>query len=435
MAALSQLFSNHLQIRQNQIEAILTTLNLRTLVLDAGLLRYHHEDDQPFPFRSNHHFAHWCPIQGPGHLLLVRKGDRPLLLRFCEDDLWHKPQPEPESWWADHFEIKTMKSLHEIWHQVDGLKGAAFVGSDTARAQAAGLHTEVATLRERLNWERSFKSPFELYCMEKSNELGARAHIAAKTAFEDGSSELEIYYAYLQALRATDEDLPYKAIVCLDRNSAILHYHGRDDQRRHGRVLLIDAGASYLAFGSDITRTHISGKAPTLFRELLNEMEKNQLQLCDGVKAGTGMGELHMRSHHLLAELLTGSGILKGIGPAEAVEHQLTNIFYPHGLGHMLGIFTHDVGGRQRDSVGNPPHTVSPENLRGNRVLEACNVVTIEPGLYFIDLLLKQAADGQHSDKFDWHLIDELKPYGGIRIEDNVVVTDGAPVNLTRKFL
>ena len=433
--SLNQLFSEHIKTRQSQIEALFTTLNLQSLVLDAGQLRYFHDDDQMLPFRSNHHFAYWCPLRGPGHLLVLKKGERPLLLRLEEDDFWHQPSPDLESWWADHFEIKTFKTAYKIWQQVDGLKGAAFVGSEVRRAKAAGLQVEVSTLKERLNWERSFKSPFEIYCLEKASELGAKAHGAAKSTFENGGTELDIYYAFLQALRATDEDLPYKSIVCLDRHSAILHYHGRNDQHRQGKVLLIDAGAKYLSFGSDITRTYLTSEAPKAFKDLLISMEKNQLKLCDGVRVGAGMGELHMQSHHMLAELLIDSGLLKGVSAAEAVEQRLTNVFYPHGLGHMLGIFIHDVGGRQRDAVGNPTSPVSSATLRSNRLLEASNVVTIEPGLYFIDLLLKKAAADQYAGKFNWSLIEQLKPCGGIRIEDNVVVTDGKPVNLTRTFL
>jgi Xaa-Pro dipeptidase len=108
-------------------------------------------------------------------------------------------------------------------------------------------------------------------------------------------------------------------------------------------------------------------------------------------------------------------------------------VFFPHGLGHLLGLQVHDVGGRlaNRDGELAPPPAAWP-GLRNTRTLDAGAVVTIEPGLYFIPALLESARDGAAASAINWSLIKELMPFGGIRIEDNVLATTDGADNLTR---
>ena len=136
-----------------------------------------------------------------------------------------------------------------------------------------------------------------------------------------------------------------------------------------------------------------------------------------------------------MAALLAEAGILR-IPAEEAFEKGLTYPFLPHGLGHLLGIQVHDVAGRQVDREGTiaPPPARHPA-LRTTRVIEERMVFTIEPGLYFIPMLLEPFRAGTHSAAFDWALVDRLIPSGGIRIEDNVFVGKDANRNLTREFL
>ncbi|MCB1603744.1 MAG: M24 family metallopeptidase, partial [Xanthomonadales bacterium] len=116
-----------------------------------------------------------------------------------------------------------------------------------------------------------------------------------------------------------------------------------------------------------------------------------------------------------------------------ALESGLSNVFFPHGLGHYLGLQVHDIGGRQIDEDGN---TLSPPELhpflRLTRTLQENNVLTIEPGIYFIDMLLDEAKAKGLGKYINWSRVEDFKPYGGIRIEDNIVVKKNKSVNLTR---
>jgi Xaa-Pro dipeptidase len=238
----------------------------------------------------------------------------------------------------------------------------------------------------------------------------------------------------LRAVDCTESDLPYPSIVALDEKGAFLHYE-RKRRDVEGKVFLIDCGARYLGYASDITRTWTRPHCDALFRDMVERLNDLQLKLCAGVRHGLGFPELHHQAHVLIGNLLHEVGVLK-VGGEEAAARHLTEVFLPHGLGHFLGIQVHDVGGKQAEPAGgikDPPETY--RFLRTTRLMEENQVLTIEPGLYFIEMLLRPHRTGADKDAFDWSLIERLSPCGGIRIEDNVVVTADGHRNLTRKYL
>jgi Xaa-Pro dipeptidase len=164
-------------------------------------------------------------------------------------------------------------------------------------------------------------------------------------------------------------------------------------------------------------------------------VDELQQTLCADVRPGVPYPEVHRRAHVLIGDLLHQAGILRTSGE-EALALGLTRPFFPHGVGHFLGIQVHDVAGHQRGAAGgteSPP----PEHayLRTTRRIEERQVFTIEPGLYFIEMLLREHRTGPYAELFDWPLIERLKPCGGIRIEDNLVVTADGHRNLTRPWI
>ena len=150
------------------------------------------------------------------------------------------------------------------------------------------------------------------------------------------------------------------------------------------------------------------------------------------MRAGQSYPELHIHAHHVLAEVLREHGIVR-MSAESAVASGVTSAFFPHGLGHPIGLQVHDVAGFQASETGGT--IARPQGhpyLRMTRVLEAGMVVTIEPGLYFIDMLLDELRSKPAASEIDWAKVDAFRPYGGIRIEDDVVCTSAAPENLTR---
>ncbi len=192
-------------------------------------------------------------------------------------------------------------------------------------------------------------------------------------------------------------------------------------------MLFVDAGVCFAGYCSDITRTWVKGggAGATAFAQLVSGMEAMQQRLCAQVRVGMPYEQLHDESHRQVAGILREVGISR-LPADELVSRGMTRAFYPHGLGHSLGLQCHDVGCALR-----PPREDNPF-LRNTTDIAAGQVFTIEPGLYFIEALL---APLRKSPDIDWKLVDALAAFGGIRIEDDVVVQDQGVRNLTREVL
>ena len=434
MTDLAALFQQHIDQRQRTTAEALAITGHDALVISSGKVYTHFADDQDAPFHPTPHFAHWCPLAGPHHLLVIRPGRRPRLIRFAPEDFWYEQAPLGSPFWAGAFDLEEVGTVDEAWTRLGGLGRAAYLGNEVDRAGAAGLAVNPDLLTAHLDWHRTTKSDYEVASMEEATVVAARGHQAARSAFLAGASELEIHYAYIQACGIVDHEMPYGSIVALNEKGAILHYEGKRTLR-DGSVLLIDAGAQVRGYAADITRTIAAPRCDPRFAALVAGMEAIELALCDLVKPGMPYGDLHHQGHLRIAGLLQDAGLLK-VGPDEAVEKGLSRPFFPHGLGHHLGIQVHDVAGRQGAPDGTPaPPPPQHPFLRTTRTIEAGQVFTIEPGLYFIPMLLRPFRTGEHRSAFGWDLIDELTPCGGIRIEDNILVTATGHRNLTRPHL
>jgi Xaa-Pro dipeptidase len=267
--------------------------------------------------------------------------------------------------------------------------------------------------------------------MRRANELGARGHVAAAAAFRRGASEYEAHMHYLTACALREEEMPYNNIVAYNENSAVLHYqHLERAVPRTLRSFLIDAGAQYRGYASDITRTYAAH--PSRFADLVKGLDGAQQALCGEIVAGRDYREVHLSAHRRLGDLMQQIGLTRLPGQA-ALELGVTSVFFPHGIGHLLGLQVHDVGGVMGDDQGHERQR--PEGhpyLRLTRMLEPGVVVTVEPGIYLIDSLLAAAHADSRRPHIDWAVVEELRPFGGIRIEDNVVATATVPENLTR---
>ncbi|NKI35903.1 Xaa-Pro dipeptidase [Wenzhouxiangella sp. XN79A] len=404
------------------------------LLIHSGRSHARFQDDYHAPFRAHGHFVHWLPL--PSHadcLLEIVPGSRPKLWLCEPDDFWHAPPSPPQSWWADHYEIEVVTVADDWAHVLEIEKATALIG-DPVDFPALGRHADLnpERLLRGLDEDRTVKTDWQLDCLRAASRRAVAGHRAAREAFEDDGSELAIHLAYLAASAHDPNDLPYNSIVGLNEHAAILHYQLRDaaPPDRH-RTFLIDAGADCHGLASDITRTWVRSDQG-LFADLLREMDALQLRLVARMQPGMDYVMLHEEAHRGVARILHDAGLVK-MSIEAMIADRVTSRFYPHGLGHHLGVQVHDVAGRVGpDGSSLPPPEAHPF-LRLTRTLEAGNVITVEPGLYFIPSLLADLREGGLRDRFDWDAIDALIPYGGIRIEDDVVVRrGGAPENMTR---
>jgi Xaa-Pro dipeptidase len=433
---LRELFQDHLQTLQTETAKTLAELNLDGLVLSAGTPGWYFEDDQNPPFRSSHHFRHWCPMEGSQHVLLFVPGQKPVLRVYQPADFWHEVKAFEPDFWGDSFQVEIITEEEKLWENLVQGRRLGYHGPEVDKAHSAGLRVAVDGLLPRLNWQRLVKTPYEIHCLVEATRKAAAGHKAAERSFHQGGSELDIHFAFMQAARSQEKDLPYENIIALNEKAAFLHYQAKRDEVHNGKVLLIDAGASSRGYGSDITRTYATEDAPEEFQALLADMAALQAGLVAAITPGIMMGDLHLLAHQRIAELLINHKIILDCDVQKAIDLGFTMAFFPHGLGHMLGVFVHDVAGKQADRAGalSAPDPRFPK-LRTTRPLQEGTVVTIEPGVYFIRMLLDPIRKGPDCKNLNWALIDRLMPCGGIRIEDNIHIHDQGVRNITREFL
>jgi Xaa-Pro dipeptidase len=421
-------YSAHLAQLQTGTEAALAEHEFDAVILCSGAAAMRNKfDDQYWPLMPTPTFAHWCPLLEADAYVVVRPGHKPQLIRTIVEDFWETQAP-PES---DHF-----WSGFEVIEVKPGLAGDALPGGKVAViTRDAGTSppgtVNPPNLIAALDLLRTRKSAYEIECLAEASRRAAKGHAHVAAWFANGTpSELDLHLAYLQATEQDDLWAPYKGIVALGAHTAILHYVAYERTRVTGDTsFLIDAGAKCLGYGSDITRTYVRGTGPAAkkFGDLIARVDAVQLEIIRRIRPGLAYEDLHDESHRLLAGALVEFGLGRG-SPEELVEKGVTRALFPHGLGHSLGVTVHDVGMKPR-----PPRTDN-KFLRNTSVIEAGQVFTIEPGIYAIDALLGPLrADFLARELVDWDLLGELRPFGGIRIEDNVVVERSGVRNLTRE--
>lgn len=430
------LYTDHLATLQRHAEAALARTGFDTLLIAAGIEKYAFLDDRPYLFQPNPHFKQWLPLTNHPHSwLAVRPGRRPLVVYHQPDDYWHVPPAAPSGEWVDAVELVVIREPAQAAQALAGLAGprAAIVGE--ADAALPGLvPNNPEPLLNLLHWARGTKTPYELEQMRAAQRRAVVGHVAARAAFLRGDSEAAIHRAYLVATGHTDRDLPYTNIVGLNEHAAVLHYQYQDESPPAQRLsFLIDAGAQVNGYASDITRTWVA-PGHDEFAALVAAMEVEQLGLVDEVRAGVDYRDIHLSAHRRTARVLRGAGLV-AMDEEAMVAEGVTKPFFPHGIGHLLGLQVHDIGGFMAAETGGvADKPAGHPHLRLTRRLEPGMVVTIEPGLYFIPLLLRELRASPQGRHVDWAAVERLSRYGGIRIEDDVACRAGgeAPENLTR---
>ncbi|MDH3546154.1 MAG: Xaa-Pro dipeptidase [Gammaproteobacteria bacterium] len=391
-------------------------------------------DDFTYPFVANPHFLGWVPLLDlPLSYIVYTPGQTPILIYYQPYDYWHVVPGEPDGYWTRHFDVRVIHAIEEAAvHLPDDKDKCILIGDIDEGTHAFGIdRVNPTTAINILHFGRGVKTEYEIVCMRLAARRGVRGHLAAEAAFRDRQSEFEIHRAYCRAVSHTDNELPYGNIVALNEHAAVLHYTGLERDSPHEiRSFLIDAGARVNGYACDITRTY--SYADARFSELIERMDAMQLEIVAKVRVGVDYSDLHIEAHRMLASVLVDAGLATGDADT-LLATGVTAAFFPHGLGHLIGIQVHDVGGFMQDETGvftDPPS--GHPFLRLTRVLEENMVLTIEPGLYAIDMLLENLRGTPAEHHVHWDNIEWLRPFGGIRIEDDVRVTAQGTENLTR---
>ncbi|TNE70278.1 aminopeptidase P family protein [bacterium] len=407
------------------------------IFLQSGKIGYKYNTDTELPFRQESNFIYLTGVTEPDFACAidVQTGEYTLFSpqRDTQYAVWHgyitpqetyKKQYEPDVIAFDS-DIETYlkkKNPKVVYCLTDAQ--AAFI-------QNLGYQANSESLIPALTDCRVNKSEWELEKMRMANKITSEAHSLVMREAKAGMKEYHIkgmfesvgfpYNVYEQA---------YNGIYAAGKNAAILHYQGRESELKAGELFLVDAGMEYQGYAGDITRTFPVSARFTDAQAGLYQACLNAHNACiKAVKPGVKMEDLHLMAALLILEGLREMGLVKG-DVDELMDANIFALFFPHGLGHMLGLDTHDVGGYKKgvERIDRP----GIRFLRARRELEPGMVVTIEPGVYLIPALLQPAFD---DFKYKKYLVKErilpIMDIGGIRIEDNIIATENGYENLS----
>jgi Xaa-Pro aminopeptidase len=362
--------------------------------------------DRTYPFRAHSEYLYLADRERPRGVLAYAPADG--WVEFvapvtAEELLWTGLEGDREG-------------VPEGTRPLDELE--AWVGGRPVRRLGAAADADVE-LRDALIHVRRPKDDVELERMHSAAE-------ATRAGFEElvpligaGRSERELQVALEAAfLRNGGDSLAFESIVAAGDHAAVLHFAPTDRDLRDGELLLVDAGAEYRGYASDVTRTYaVDGTfsaEQALVHDTVRRAGETAIAAC---RPGTQWQGVHRAAALVVAEGLVELGVLRG-SPETLVESGAATLFFPHGVGHMVGLGVRDTGAASdetREPVPGLPR------LRVDITLEPRHAWTVEPGIYVVPALL---ARERGRDDVDWDRVDELEGFGGVRLEQNVLITD-----------
>ncbi len=384
-------------------------------------------DDTTYRFEAHSEYFFLTDRNSPGGVLAFDPAEG--WVRFdapvsADDRVWSGAA-------ANDQDASTTEQL-EQWLADRSQRRIAWLGSAPAGVQQDARLAE--ELRFGLSRVRRRKDTVELERMRAAERATRAAFARAVPLLHEGTSEREVQVELeAEAFRHGAEAMAFDTIVGGGVNSAVLHFSPGARRFTKGDLVLIDAGAQYLGYASDVTRTYpVGGRLDSRQRELHAVVRRAQQAAIDQCRVGVEWREVHLTAALAIGAGLVACGILRG-QPGALVESGVVGLFFPHGIGHLVGLGVRDAGGTPLRERRDQPKPYP--NLRIDLPLEANMVVTVEPGVYFIRALLTDPERRrQHRDEVVWERVDEMLDFGGVRIEDNVLITPHGPETFTAEI-
>lgn len=416
------------------------------IFLAGGKERSIYDTDVEWEFRQESNFQYLFGVKEPGCLAFLRVTDaRSILLvpRLAQVyETWMGPI-KPPAWFQRAYNVDEVGYLEDAVGILKEL-GAKTLLTYKGTNRDSGLELETPTFDgidnftvgdtgSRALWDvlgecRLAKSPEEIKLLQYVNDVSSSAHIAVMRAIKAGQREYlsEATFRYQASIRACNRT-GYNCICPAGPRNAILHYgHPAEPNAElieQGSLTLHDMGAAYHCYTADVTVTFpVSGTFTEEQRIVYDAVWEATLAVEKAVRPGVSYKAMHRLAQRTLLSEMKAAGLFTG-EVDEMMQAEVMGKFMPHGLGHSLGLDVHDVAGYAPGTSRQDDPSIK-ENLRCGRELVENMVITVEPGFYFIDYLLKELAANADQARFvDFKRLEELKPVGGVRIEDDVVIT------------
>ena len=276
--------------------------------------------------------------------------------------------------------------------------------------------------------QRSIKTEVEIAEMEQAVTVSGVIHTALMRHAKAGMQEAQLAGIAKGTAVGMNGDLAYPPIVTV--NGQTLHNHHHHHILQSGQLVLVDAGAeTHMRYAGDITRTFpVDGKFTQQQKEIYEIVLDAEMSVIRMLKAGIAYRDMHILAAARIVEGLKGIGLMRG-DTNEAVAAGAHALFFPHGLGHHIGLDVHDMEDLGEDYVGYDAHIrrstqFGTAYLRLGKRLEAGNVITVEPGIYFIpELIDRWQHEGKFTNFINYNALEAYRDFSGIRIEDDVLIT------------
>jgi Xaa-Pro dipeptidase len=335
-----------------------------------------------------------------------------------EDVIWSGLPVSPEEAMQkyDVDEVKYTSDVNATLAHLGPEKSTVYAIPNQVSDQVTFLafdNTNFSILKEAIEVARVVKDEYELAMIAKANAISHKAHRAVLEKVKHAKNECELEAAFIgTCIAAGAPNQAYHSIVAAGRAAATLHYKHNNAPMAGKLNLLLDAGCEWDCYASDITRTFpINGKFTKESRAIYDIVLKMQLDCMAMIKEGVLWDDVHLLAHKIAIDGLLELGILKG-NKDEILANRTSVAFFPHGLGHYLGMDVHDTG-------GNPNYADKDTMFRYLRVrgtLPAGSVVTVEPGIYFCNFIIEPfLKDPNHAKYIDKDVLDRYWDVGGVR--------------------
>lgn len=317
-----------------------------------------------------------------------------------------------------------------------------------AVAALKGVPIDDERLLPAMDAARGVKDAHEIDMIRQANHVSGMAHRSVLEQIHRMSNEAEIHGLFLDTCVSQGaRNQAYEIIAASGENAAVLHYQKNNDDLDGRQLVCLDAGAEWECYASDVTRTFpLAGEWPSAeAQNIYSVVERMQEECIQGIRPGARFLDLHLLAHKIAIEELMALGILRGGTIEEIRRSGASTIFFPHGLGHHVGLEVHDVSETSimglsasaddaeddvYDSVLISETSFSP-CTRSSPLLQEGMVVTVEPGIYFSRYALGNARSSPLGRFIDFDVAETYIPIGGVRIEDDILVTTHGYENLT----
>lgn len=430
------------------------------------------DSDQEVPFRQRRYFYYMSGVEEADCHIAYDVGSDTLVLYVPDFNLkravWMGPTlglEEARYKYAPWpLEINPLLTEWIRRYDVDGVKYYSYLKKDIKRWKVAhkdrvpiyilhesqapefgssGLWLDDRRLLPAMDACRVIKDSHEIKLIKRANDVSAAAHIAVLRNIAKMTNEAEIHGTFLDTcIKHGARNQSYAIIAASGENAATLHYTRNNEPLKGRQLVCLDAGAEWDCYASDVTRTFpVSDHWPSQEAWVIYETVQRMQEECIGrIKEGVRYVDLHWLAHDIAIKELLRLGIFKGSSVADIRGSGASSIFFPHGLGHHVGLEVHDVSPESimaadyrdpfRCDLTSVTRCLTPGEVSAP-VLKAGMVLTVEPGIYFSRLALKNAKGAPFAKYIDMDVVKKYMPVGGVRIEDDILVTEDGYINLT----